>query len=184
MQTGRARGLAAQCLAQSRPQRWRHVQGVALRAGQVSGLEVDDPLVCAAWLHDVGYGPVAAATGFHALDGARWLATLNVDPLVVSLVAFHSGAEFEAEERDLLDQLHHFVRPPQALLDLLILCDLTVSPHGHNVDVAARLDEIVTRYGENDPVHRAVSRSSDYLVACCRRAAVASSAQERGVAVF
>jgi hypothetical protein len=184
MQTVQARGLAAECLAESRPQRWRHVQGVALRAEQVSGLEVDDPLVCAAWLHDVGYGPVAATSGFHALDGAKWLAALDVDPLVVSLVAFHTGAEFEAEERGLLDQLSHFVRPPQELLDLLILCDLTVSPHGYDVDVAARIDEIVTRYGEEDPVHLAVRRSSAYLRACCARAASAVSAEERGIAVF
>ncbi|MBT9256282.1 hypothetical protein KMZ30_11930 [Phycicoccus sp. KQZ13P-1] len=184
MQTIRARRLAAKCLADSRSQRWQHVQGVAHRAEQVGSLGVDDPLVCAAWLHDVGYGPAAAASGLHALDGPRWLAALDVDPLVVSLVAFHTGAEFEAEERGLLDQLEHFVRPPQALLDLLILCDLTVSPHGHDVDVTARIDEIVTRYGERDPVHLAVRRSSAYLRSCFARAASAVSAEERGIAVF
>ena len=48
--------------------RWRHVQAVAARAyeaGQV--LDEDDrtALIGAAWLHDVGYAPSLAITGFH-----------------------------------------------------------------------------------------------------------------------
>ena len=62
----------------------------------------DDPVVAAAWLHDVGYSPALQDTGLHALDGAVFLAGRGVEPLVVSLVAFHTGAEFEAEERGLL----------------------------------------------------------------------------------
>jgi hypothetical protein len=32
-----------------------------------------DLLEAAAWLHDIGYAPVLAATGLHASDGARYL---------------------------------------------------------------------------------------------------------------
>jgi hypothetical protein len=32
-----------------------------------------DVLVAAAWLHDVGYAPELAVTGFHPLDGAQHL---------------------------------------------------------------------------------------------------------------
>ena len=77
-----------------------------------------------------------------------------------------------------------FDRPPQELLDALILCDLTVSPTGEDVAVPARIDEIVARYPGTHPVHRAVLRSSGYLRACCERAAVLVSAEERGLSVF
>lgn len=107
-----------------------------------------------------------------------------MDQLVVSLVAFHTGAEIEAEERGLVHELNRFARPPQDLLDSLILCDLTVSPTGTGTDVVSRIEEIMTRYGVDHPVHRAVRRSSDYLQACCARAATDLSAEERGIAVF
>ena len=184
MRTDDARQLAEECLAATHPQRWRHVEGVAARAVQVRGRADDDPVVAAAWLHDVGYSPVLQDTGLHALDGAVFLAARGVEPLVVSLVAFHTGAEFEAEERGLLESLSHFDRPPQELLDALILCDLTVSPTGEDVAVPVRIDEIVARYPGAHPVHRAVLRSSGYLRACCERAAVLVSAEERGVSVF
>lgn len=176
--------MARDALAASLPRRWRHVQGVAARATQLREASASDPVVAAAWLHDIGYAPSLNRTGLHALDGASYLSSREFDPLVVSLVAFHTGAEFEAEERDLLADLEKFERPPQDLLDALILSDLTVSPSGGDVPVALRIAEIVQRYGAGDPVHRAVRRSSDYLRACCVRAAATYSAEERGVAVL
>ena len=171
MRTADARRLAEECLATSHPDRWRHVQGVAARAVAVSQSGADDdPVVSAAWLHDVGYAPMARDSGLHALDGARYLAGLGADPVVVSLVAFHTGAEYEAEERGLARELAAVPRPEQGLLDALILSDLTVSPTGEPVAVSARLDEIVARYPAGDPVHRAVLRSRAYLEACCERA--------------
>ena len=53
----------------------------------------------AAWLHDVGYAPEVADTGFHPLDGARYLAGLETDERVVNLVGRHSYAILEAEFR-------------------------------------------------------------------------------------
>jgi len=113
---------------------------------------------------------MAQDSGLHALDGARYLAGLGTDPVVVSLVAFHTGAEYEAEERGLAHELAAVPRPEQGLLDALILSDLTVSPTGELVAVSARLDEIVARYPADDPVHRSVLRSRPYLEACCGRA--------------
>ncbi|MCV0384768.1 MAG: hypothetical protein K5799_15205 [Erythrobacter sp.] len=177
MKTEDARRLAEECLATSHPDRWRHVQGVAARAVEVSQSGAgDDPVVSAAWLHDVGYAPVARESGLHALDGARYLAGLGAAPVVVSLVAFHTGAEYEAEERGLARELAAVPRPEQGLLDALILSDLTVSPTGEPVAVNARLDEIVARYSADDPVHRAVLRSRAYLEACCDRAQIVLSA--------
>lgn len=94
--------------------RWLHVQRVAATAEVLAEVEpaAREQLVVAAWLHDVGYGRELVVAGFHPLDGARYLADLGVDPLVVSLVAHHTGARVEAEERGLADDLAEFPEPP------------------------------------------------------------------------
>ena len=53
-------------------------------------------LVAAAWLHDIGYAPGLAVSGFHPADGARFVRSQGFPELVVSLVAFHTGAVIEA----------------------------------------------------------------------------------------
>src|SRR5512142_548163 len=68
----RAREMARGLLAEALPRRWAHVQGVAGKAERVAAsLTLGDALAVAAWLHDVGYAPSVADTGFHPLDGAR-----------------------------------------------------------------------------------------------------------------
>jgi hypothetical protein len=66
--------------------RWRHVQAVAARAqtaGQALDTEEDRvALLAAAWLHDIGYAPSVAATGFHPLDGARHVRRLGQERVV------------------------------------------------------------------------------------------------------
>lgn len=64
---------------------------VAARAAQRAGL------VAAAALHDIGYGHVD--TGFHPLDGARYLARNGFSRVICNLVAHHSVSILEAEER-------------------------------------------------------------------------------------
>lgn len=50
-------------------------------------------LLAAATLHDVGYAPRLAATGFHPLDGARFLRDEHgAEERLVRLVANHSFA--------------------------------------------------------------------------------------------
>ena len=47
-----------------------------------------DLLEAAAWLHDIGYAPSLVATGFHPLDGARYLRdTQHADAMLCRLVA-------------------------------------------------------------------------------------------------
>lgn len=90
------------------PRRWAHIQGVATRAtGLRSALgRGTDLLVAAAMLHDVGYAPRLAVTGFHPLDGARFLRDEHdADERLTRLVANHSFALLEAEERGLRDVL-------------------------------------------------------------------------------
>src|SRR5215471_7942752 len=90
-----ARSLACSYPADDLPQRWRHVQGVARRASQIGPFMAgsDDTLVCAAWLHDIGYAPAMGLTGFHPLDGARFLAAAGVSKRLAGSVAHHSCAE-------------------------------------------------------------------------------------------
>lgn len=166
-----ARHLAEELLAPL-GDRWAHTQGVAERAvaaGRAVRVEGREVLVVAAWLHDVGYAPALVDSGLHPLDGARFLARGDVDEHVVALVAHHSGADVEAQERDLAAELASIPRPDPVLLDALTFADMTTGPQGDAVDVEQRLAEILSRYSPTDPVHRAVTRSAPLLRAAVQR---------------
>ncbi len=151
--------------------RWRHVQAVAAAARRLlPGLDGDE-LVSAAWLHDIGYSDELVATGMHAVDGATYLKRLGAPRKLVNLVAFHTGAEFEAAERGLVDRLIAFDPPAQDDLDALILADLTSGPDGQLMTVTERIEDMLGRYEPQHPVHRAVTRSQGYLEECAARAA-------------
>jgi predicted HD phosphohydrolase len=135
----------------------------------------------AAWLHDVGYGPRVRETGFHPMDGARYLRARGWSPDVVSLVAHHTGALYEAAERGLADELGEFPAPDEATLDALCLADLTTGPDGNRVTVDDRISEILGRYASADPVHRAITRSQVYLRGAAARAATASGSTDEWV---
>lgn len=163
--------LAREHLADVEP-RWTHVRAVGASAEALCrehGLVED--LAAAAWLHDIGYGPRISVTGFHPLDGARFLRRIGGSDLVVSLVAYHSGAMFEAEERGLSNELGEFPKPPDDLLDVLVLVDMTTSPTGKRLTVEDRLTEILSRYEPSDPVFRAITRSAPVLRESAARAA-------------
>lgn len=128
-----------------------------------------DSLIAAAWAHDLGYAPSLVRTELHPLDGARFLGGQGWPTLVVQLVAYHSGAEVEAEERELVAELTEFGRPPQELLDRLTAVDMTTSPGGLAVPARERIAEILKRYGPDDPVFRAVSRSGPMLIETAER---------------
>jgi hypothetical protein len=147
--------------------RWRHVQGVGVVASLLAqGLSDDEAatLVVSAWLHDVGYAPAIATTWFHPLDGARFLEHEGLPAVVVSLVAYHSGAIYEADERDLSRALSEFTEPPAHLLARLTAADMSTSPDGDPIQARKRIAEILSRYPEGDPVHRAVSSSGPELI--------------------
>ena len=163
-----AEGLARTLLADSLPRRWSHVQGVAARARTLKpSLGTDADLIeAAAWLHDIGYLPELAHTGLHGLDGARYLRDVqHADPMLCRLVAHHSYAVIEAEERGLADVLtREFAPPPQPLADALTFCDMTTSPDGDQVQVTHRLAEIHDRYGSGHLVSRFISRATPLIL--------------------
>jgi hypothetical protein len=167
-----AREVAESCL-RDMGDRWLHVQAVGLSAEQLQkrGYDVSNAVIMSAWLHDVGYCESVVATGFHPVDGAKWLLDQGAPSGVVALVAYHSAAHFEAEERGLGDELARFPEPDPDQLDVLTLMDMSTSPTGERVAVNERLAEILARYPEEHPVHRAVSRSRGYLAESANRAA-------------
>ena len=129
--------------------RWRHTVGVACRAAEVAeplGLEAD-VLVAAAWLHDIGYARVATVTGFHPIDGARYLAGQLWPMRIVGLVAHHSGARFVAYARGLGPALADYPDEGGLMSDALTYVDQTVGVAGDRVTVAERRTEMLRRHG-------------------------------------
>ncbi len=166
-----ARDIAESKLAAPLPRRWRHVRSVARRARWVAKeLALPDDLVAAAWLHDIGYAPELVDTGFHPLDGARYLRSVGTDGHVVSLVAYHSCAQIEADVRGLGSELAADFSPadPQ-LADALLYCDMTTGPDGDFVRPAERLVEIRGRYGPDHEVTRFVERAASEILATAGR---------------
>jgi len=153
--------------------RWSHVQGVGAAADHLVGELIlgDDAeaVRSAAWLHDIGYAPALVQSGFHPIDGARFLRAQQTPELVVSLVAHHTGAEFEAKGRDLGAELAVFDPPPRKLLDVVTFADLTTGPDGTAVTVDERLAEILRRYPGGHGVHEAIERSAPSLRATAER---------------
>ena len=161
--------------------RWTHTQAVAARAATVVPVVTEEQapaLLAAAWLHDIGYATPLRDTGFHPLDGARFLQARGWDPLVVGLVAQHSAARYVAQVRGLSAELDAFGDPAfvdGALPDALTYADQTTSAQGQVVDVQTRLDDMLLRHGPDSPnarchhlrapaIRAAVDRTSDRLV--------------------
>lgn len=165
-----ARELASAHLDGNEP-RWSHVRGVGALAERLAadGL-VSEQVTGAAWLHDIGYAPRVVDTGFHALDGARFLVAQGAPDELVGLVAHHTGAEFEADERGLAGELRELPCPTPTNLEAVTLVDLVVSPRGRLIAPEQRLAEVLKRYGRDDPVFHAIFSSRAALLAAATNA--------------
>ncbi|MFE9922301.1 HD domain-containing protein [Streptomyces sp. NPDC005774] len=171
-------------LSTALPRRWAHTQGVAERAteirqvlGKNAGL-----LVAAATLHDVGYAPQLVVTGFHPLDGARFLRDEHgADERLVRLVANHSFALLEAEERGLQGELasEFPLLAEPLLMDALVYCDMTTTPEGGRTSVQDRVAEIISRYGGDSVVGRFIRRAAPEIFGAVGRVEAALAAQPR-----
>lgn len=152
--------------------RLAHVRRAAHQAHKVtSSVPPQDRglLVAAALVHDIGYAPGLSETGFHPLDGARWLRDQGAEERLVCLVAHHTGALFEAKRRGLSDQLAAFPREESATADALWYADLTSGPTGHATTFEARVTEILTRYPPDSVVHESISAARPALAAAVHR---------------
>ncbi|MGY1686619.1 MULTISPECIES: HDIG domain-containing metalloprotein [unclassified Geodermatophilus] len=169
-----AHRLAARLLGDSGA-RWRHEQAVARRAEEAAAAvaPADRPLLlAAAWLHDVGYAPEVRRTGFHPLDGALYLRDRGWHPVVVGLVAHHSGARFVADQRGLGELVRDFDTARYAsgpLADALTFADQTTAADGRTVDVETRFADVLGRHGPGSATARAHPRRAPVVRAAVAR---------------
>lgn len=150
-------------LLQGLDTRLTHSAAVAAQVSRVTHLvepEWRSPLNDAAWLHDVGYSPEVVLTGFHPLDGARWLRDHHWPAETCRLVAWHTEAFEEALLYRLDEELAaEFDQPFRLAAAALAWADLTSSPSGERWDAERRLAEILSRYPPGTLVHEATRRS-------------------------
>jgi hypothetical protein len=161
-----ARGVAERLL-RGIDTRLAHSARVAAQADRVRqlldsrwGAVISD----AAWLHDVGYSPPIACSGFHPLDGARWLRDQGWPEETCRLVAWHTAARVEGKLRGLDQELSaEFKSPPELATNALTWADLTSSPSGERWTVARRLADILRRYLADPTEHRAIADAAPAL---------------------
>lgn len=153
--------------------RWAHVQAVAARADgltpAIAGEDDRQLLVVAAWWHDLGYSPDLRDTGAHQIDGARYLAAEGYPDRLVALVAHHSAATCEAEERGHLADLEVWPREESAVADALWMADMTTGPRGEELAYDQRLSEILSRYERDSIVGRSMLRAEPAIRAAIDR---------------
>ena len=151
------------------PDRQAHSLAVGRKVAGVAGLApaaIRADLVTAATLHDIGYGH--PATGFHSLDGARFLAGLGFSTTVCHLVAYHSASVLEADERGIERSAYDQFAVDADLgtaHSLLWWADMTTGPTGQTVTVEDRLYEIRARYRPETVVAKFIERAWPVLLA-------------------
>ncbi|WP_191297989.1 HD domain-containing protein [Lentzea cavernae] len=167
-----ATDLARSLLSEPCPSRWEHVRGAASQATLAGKLftPVDaDLLVASAVLHDIGYAPSLACTGFHPLDGAVYLEAAGAPPRLCALVAHHSYAYLEAELRGMTASLARWTDEMTPVRDALWWADMTTTPKGQATNVLDRIEEIQKRYGPDNLVAFFVRQAAPELIAAVER---------------
>jgi hypothetical protein len=153
--------------------RWAHVQAVAARAdGLTPAIEGEDEqhlLVVAAWWHDLGYADALRDTGCHQIDGALYLTAEGYPARLCALVAHHSAATCEAEERGRLADLEVWPREESPVADALWMADMTTGPRGEELAYSERLAEILFRYEPDSIIGRAMRRAEPSISAAISR---------------
>lgn len=166
------RALAKRHLVPALMQRWEHVQAVASEARRLcAALDIDSGVVvAAAWLHDLGYAPPLLDSGFHPLDGARYLRRVGWGEEVCGLVAHHTDAARQADHLGLGDQLRgEFGDVEGVQRDALWMADATTGPSGERMSLAQRVAEICARYGPDSFVTSCMIASRPELEAAISR---------------
>lgn len=137
------------------PERAAHSRQVARTVAAIAPhhchIDQVGDLVTAALLHDIGYHPDLARTGFHPLDGAAYLAEHHHPLPVCYLVATHTAAHLEAQARGIpttafTPYLPHDPETYETARAVLTYADLTTSHRGQPCTVQDRLAGILARY--------------------------------------
>lgn len=175
MSPEQAEAIARELLGDALPRRWAHTQGVGAAARAIAPAFGADAglLIASAWLHDIGYAPALAdsGTGYHPLDGARYLRdVVRARAELSQMVAHHSFAVAGAAELGLAEVLaEEFPAPPDDLADALTCCDMTTGPDGQRVEAAERLAEICARYGQDHPASRTMTKLAPEIASAVER---------------
>ena len=154
------------------PSTWSQSSSPWLAAGArriAPALADGEVLIAAAVLHDVGYAPNLAATGFHPVDGARFLQAQDAPARLCALVARHSCAVKEAELRGCADDLAEFPDEETPLRDALWYCDMVTGPDGQRLTVDDRIAEIQSRYGPKSIVGQFIDLARPELLGAVER---------------
>lgn len=159
--------------------RQAHSLAVGRRADQLA-IDHDLPepdrllVVDAAYLHDIGYSRHCAATGWHPLDGARWLTANGWPAPICRLVLWHTASWHEGQLRGLYAAAVDEYGPPSStgsVLDAIIAAaDLTTDPGGQPTTIDARLAEVRHRYPADSLVVRALDLAEPNMRDLHRRA--------------
>jgi putative nucleotidyltransferase with HDIG domain len=158
-------------LLQADQRRLHHSGAVAARAQALSiTVPVADAelLVAAAWLHDIGYAPAIKDSGFHPLDGARYLKSAGWGADVCALVAHHSGARYVAALRGLSSEPAEFAYHPGPVADALTIADQTTAA-SLPVTIDDRMRDMLHRHGPDSPNSRAHHDREPYIRAAAAR---------------
>jgi HD superfamily phosphodiesterase len=135
-----------------------HVRTASQVASRLSILfdpEEAELLVCAALLHDIGYSPRIATTGFHPLDGGSFLRGHGFPERLARLVAHHSLAIMTVPAHRATDLVEAFPREDGLLADALAYADMHSAPDGTLIDPERRLADIARRHPDRQHVDRA-----------------------------
>lgn len=153
-------------------ERMAHSAGVAARAAALGAAVAPrdvDLLVAAAWLHDIGYAHSMRDTGFHPIDGARFLRSIGWDPALCDLVAHHSGSRFVAGLRGLEVQLGEFDFVEDPVSDALTIADQTTGLNGLPMTLEERMRDQLERHGPDSVQARAHPQREAYFRSASRR---------------
>ncbi len=143
-----ARALARRLLA-GNGTRLAHVHRAGSVAASLAVLftpEEHQLLIAAATIHDIGYAPALAQSGFHPLDGAVFLANHGYSVRLAALVAHHSHAALLAPDERTRQLLRQFPDEASLLCDALAYSDMHSHPTGSPVTPEARMADIQQRH--------------------------------------
>lgn len=166
-----ARALAAEVLV-GLPDRLAHSLLAGRQARRVSRTVPEharDLLEAAATVHDIGYARELHDTGFHPVDGARYLMRAGAPYRLAALVAHHSEARLIAAARGLVPALSAFEHEDSVLSDALTYADMTAGPTGTVMTVEERLADIAERHAFELPSLHAARRAREPLLLAAHR---------------
>ena len=115
---------------------------------------------CAALLHDVGYLETLQDTGFHPIDGARFLQSIGAPDLAAFIICHSHAAEYAR-----LANLPSIPISLHPIASVITFWDVRVAPGGKILSYEQRLEDIRNRHGEESLTWKAHMKAMDRIQA-------------------